>query len=307
MNADGRIRGLPAPPDDRELPDQQRRRRELLSVLEADRPVARVPRWAVPRWTVPLAAGAAVAAIAVAAAALIPLVRGHAPAGGIRAGRTTAPATAPAPAAPCRASGGAECRQIQRFTGAAAATELIVHDPVGSVTVTGTSQTTVGVTQTLVYRGLPPDATRSYGKGVLTLGYRCRSNDCGVDYVITVPRSLTVQVVDGTGSIFLNALTGPIRATIDVGPVRGQNLASPTARFGTGVGAIDAAFAAAPAELVAQSDTGAVTLRVPGSASYAVTATAGVGQVSVTVPRSASSGHVIRAGSDVGPVTVTGG
>jgi len=73
------------------------------------------------------------------------------------------------------------------------------------------------------------------------------------------------------------------------------------------VGAIDAAVAAAPAELVAQSDTGPVTQRVPGGTSYAVTVTAGVGQVSVSVPRSSSSGHVIRAGSDVGPVTVTGG
>jgi hypothetical protein len=46
---------------------------------------------------------------------------------------------------------------------------------------------------------------------------------------------------------------------------------------------------------------------VPGSTSYDVTATAGVGSVTVTVPRNSSSGHVIRAGSDVGSVTVTGG
>jgi hypothetical protein len=45
----------------------------------------------------------------------------------------------------------------------------------------------------------------------------------------------------------------------------------------------------------------------PSACSYAVTATAGVGPVTVTVPRSPSSGHVIRAGSDVGSVTVTGG
>jgi hypothetical protein len=89
--------------------------------------------------------------------------------------------------------------------------------------------------------------------------------------------------------------------------VRGQDLASRSARLSADVGAIDAAFAAAPADLVAQSGTGAVTLRVPGSTSYAVTAAAGVGSVTVTVPRSPSSGHVIRAGSNVGSVTVTGG
>jgi hypothetical protein len=297
MNANRTAGDLPAPPEERELPDRPRRRRDLLAVIEADRPAAHVPRW-----TVPLAAAAAVAAIAVTAAALIPLVRGHAP-----AGRTTAPATGPGPGTPCRAAAGAECRRAEHFTGPAPAGGLIVRDPVGSVTVTGTSQGAVRVTETLVYRGLPPDATRSYDHGVLTLGYRCRSNDCGVNYVIAVPRSLTVHVIAGTGSIFLNALAGPIRATIDVGPVRGQDLASRSARLSTDVGAIDAAFAAAPAELVAQADTGAVTLRVPGGTSYAVTATAGVGSVTVTVPRDPSSGHVIRAGSDVGSVTVTGG
>jgi hypothetical protein len=297
MNANGPIDGLPAPPAERELPDRQRRRHELLAMIEADRPAMRVPRW-----TIPLAAAAAVAAIAVTAAALIPLVRGHAPATG-----TTTPATGPGPATPCRAAAGAECRRTEHYTGPAAARGLIVRDPVGSVTVTGTSQGSIRVTETLAYRGLPPDATRSYDNGVLTLGYRCRSKDCGVNYVIAVPRSLTVQVIDGTGSIFLNALTGPIRAAINVGPVRGQDLGSRSARFSTGVGAIDAAFAAAPAELVAQSGTGAVTLRVPGDTSYAVTATAGVGSVAVTVPRSTGSGHVIRASSDVGSVTVTGG
>jgi hypothetical protein len=297
MNANRTAGDLPVPPEERELPDRPRRRRDLLAVIEADRPAVRVPRW-----TIPLAAAAAVAAIAVTAAALIPLVRGHAP-----AGRATTPATGPAPGAPCRAAGGAECRRAEHFTGPAPAGGLIVRDPLGSVTITGTSQSAVRVTETLVYRGLPPDAARSYDHGVLTLGYRCRSNDCGVNYAIIVPRSLSVHVIAGTGAIVLNALTGPIRATIDVGPVRGQDLASRSARLSTDVGSIDAAFAAAPAELVAQSDTGAVTLRVPGGTSYAVTATAGVGSVTVTVPRDPSSGHVIQAGSDVGSVTVTGG
>jgi hypothetical protein len=73
------------------------------------------------------------------------------------------------------------------------------------------------------------------------------------------------------------------------------------------VGAIDLAFAAAPDNLVAQSGTGAITLRVPARVSYAVAASADVGSVTVTVPTDASAGHVIRASSDVGSVAVTGG
>jgi hypothetical protein len=299
MNPTGPMAHLPAPPDDRELPDRARRRNQVLALIAADRPAARVPRWAVP-----LGAAVAVAAIAVAAAALVPLVRsGRAPAHGTHPAN---PATT-APPAPCRAAGGAECRQTDRYAGPAPAAGLIVRDDVGSVTVTGTSGGSVSVSEQLVYRGLPPALTRSSAGGVLSLGYRCRSGDCGVDYDITVPRSLNVQVIAGTGSVSLNALAGPLRVTIDVGPVRGRNLSSRSAQLSTGVGAIDAAFAAAPADLVAQADTGPVTLRVPAGASYAVAASAGVGAVTVTVPTQASSGHVIRASSDVGAVTVTGG
>jgi hypothetical protein len=297
MNPGGPMSGLEAPPDDRELPDQARRRHELLAAIAADRTAPRVRRWAIP-----LGAAAAVAAIAVAAVALIPLVRSPAP-----GTRPAAPATTGPAAAPCRAAGGAECRQTDRYAAPAPARGLIVRDEVGSVTVTGTSGGSVSVTEQLVYRGLPPVITRSSADGMLSLGYRCRSNDCGVNFDIAVPRSLNVQVVAGTGAVSLNALAGPLRVTIEVGPVRGQDLASRSAWFGADVGAIDLAFAAAPDNLVAQSGTGAVTLRVPAGVSYAVAANADVGSVTVAVPTDASSGHVIRASSDVGSVAVTGG
>jgi len=299
MNAAGPMNRLPAPPGERELPHWARRRHELLAVIAAGRPAARVPRWAVP-----LGAAAAVAAIAVAAVALTPL---------LHAGRPLARATRPAPVTggppgvACHAPGGAECRLTDRYAGPAPARGLTVHDPLGSVTVTGTSRDAVSVTEQLTYRGLPPEVSRSYRAGVLTLGYRCRSDDCGVNFDIAVPRSLSVQVVAGTGSVSLNALAGQLQATINVGPVRGQDLASHSARFGTDVGPIDVAFATPPSEVIARSGTGAVTVRVPGNTGYAVAAGAGVGQVSVSVPADASSGHVIRADSGVGPVTVTSG
>jgi hypothetical protein len=141
--------------------------------------------------------------------------------------------------------------------------------------------------------------------GTLTLGYSCRSSDCGVSYDIQMPRSLRIQVSTGTGAIWLRSLLGRIDATADVGSVHGLGLASWQADLRTDVGSVSAVFAVAPQRLVARADTGSVTLSVPGSASYAVTATASLGAVSLNVLRSASSAHVIRASAGLGSVTIS--
>ena len=295
MGAPEPMTGLPQPPPDRELPDLPRHRRELLAVIAARQGLRRPPRW-----VVPLAAAAAVIAIAVTAAALVP-VFGHrqanAPTGG-----ATRPARGTATA--CQMPAGTECQRTETFTAAAPAGGLTVLDDVGSVTITGSDRDTVAVTERLSYRGYSPVTTRSLSGGVLTLDYRCRSDDCGVAYDIEVPRSLGVRVDADTASISLTSLAGQIHATSDVGYIHGEDLSATVADLRTGVGSIDATFRSAPSQLSANADTGGVTLLVPAAPGYDVTASADVGSVSVTVRRDASSGHMIRATADVGSVTV---
>jgi hypothetical protein len=72
---------------------------------------------------------------------------------------------------------------------------------------------------------------------------------------------------------------------------------------GTG-GRIAITFSAAPASVTAVSTVGSVTLRVPGSVSYAVRASTTVGSTRVTVPSSPSSPHLIVATVTTGAVTV---
>lgn len=298
MDTAGPMSGLPDPPGPRELPDLPRRRRELLALIGNGRPAARVARWAIP-----LAAAAAVIAIAVTAAALVPLLGHRTAPGGVDRGGT-GPGQ-PGPAARCRAPAGTQCERTGNYTVAAPLRALTVNDQVGTVTVTGSNRSSVRVTEHQFYRGLPPETRRSTSGGTLTLGYSCRSDDCGVSYDIQVPRSLRVQVSTGTGAIWLRSLAGPASATAGVGSVHGLGLAGRLADLRTDVGSISAAFAVAPARLVARADTGSVRLSVPGGTSYAVTATASLGKVSLGVPRSASSAHVISASTDIGSVTIT--
>jgi hypothetical protein len=293
--------GLPQPPPDRDLPDLPRHHRELLAVITARRGLRRTPRWAVP-----LAAAAAVMAVAVTAAALVPVL-GHREARGGPAGRgATRPAPAQGALTPCRAPAGTECRRTDTFTAQAPPGGLAVLDDVGSVTITGSNRGTIAVTERLSYRGYSPVTRRSLNGGVLTLSYRCRSDDCGVAYDIEVPRSLSVRVDADTAPISLTSLAGQVHASSDVGAIHGRNLADAVADLRTNVGSIEASFQSAPSHLSANADTGGVTLLVPTAPSYAVTASADVGSVTVTVRRDPSSDHVIQAFADVGSVTVAG-
>ncbi|MBV9858476.1 MAG: hypothetical protein JOY82_28760, partial [Streptosporangiaceae bacterium] len=207
---------------------------------------------------------------------------------------------------PCQAPAAGQCQRTEGFTTVAPPSGLTVLDNVGSVAITGSDRGSVRVTEKLTYRGYPPVITRSYHGGVLTLSYRCRSDDCGDAFDIQVPRSLSVRVTTGTGPVSLTSLAGQVRAYADVGSIRGSSLAGTLAALRTGVGSIDASFASAPAQLSANAGTGSVQLLVPPGPGYRVTASADVGSVSVGVRRDASSGHVIQASAGVGSVTVTG-
>jgi hypothetical protein len=299
MDTANPMSGPPALPGERELPDSLGRRRELLAMIAADRRAPRVSRWAVS-----LAAAAAVVGIAVASAAVLPALSSS-PRANTAPGRPGGTSVRGALSS-CAAPHGTQCHRTESRTVTASLRALIVRDPAGSVTVTGSNRSSILVTERISYAGAPPEISQRTSNGTLSLTYSCRSDNCGISYDVAVPRSLNVQVRTGTGSIWLNSLAGPVRATADVGSLRGQGLAGGLAVLSADVGSIDASFATAPARLSARSDTGAVTIRVPAGTSYAVAAHTDVGAVHVSVSRATSAGHVIDASTNIGSVTVAG-
>lgn len=297
---------LPEPPRERELPDRLRHHEELLAIIAADRPGLRPRRRAVPQlrgWVIPLAAAAAVTAIVATATALAPAIGGH------RTGHGSAPARRPATSSfpACAVAVPGQCQRTESYVVTASLRALTVSDPVGAVTITGSSRSSVLVTEHASYSGHPPLTRSTVSNGTLALSYRCHPADCGVSYDIQVPRSLAVQVSTGVGSIWLRSLTGPVRATAGTGSISGRNLSSGQADLVTSLGSVDAAFTAVPDRLSATSQTGSIALQVPADASYAVTASASLGAVAVSVSQSASSAHVIVAQTNLGSVAVTSG
>jgi hypothetical protein len=182
---------------------------------------------------------------------------------------------------------------------------LVVTGHAGDVTVTGGAGPGTSVTEQVTYSKTPPATTRTFGGGTLTVTYSCPAQIvCTVSYDIQVPRNAAVQVTTAAGGIRLSGLAGNVTAQADVGIITADGLSGPSASLTTTVGAITAAFTAAPATVRATANVGAVTVRVPAGTSYQVSADARIGKATISVPQSPSASHVITATTDVGTILV---
>jgi hypothetical protein len=292
---------LPPAPPGRDLPHHDRHRGDLLAIIGSEhtagyrRPVA--------MRLAPLGAALAVI-ILVAGVFVLPGLLGGPQSGGPR------PGGGPASSGPSASAGrdGQKIRLTKSSLVSSAVTGLVLRGGVGDVNITGANRSTVAITAHLSYRGSAPVITRGVSHGLLDLGYRClsRSRDCGVAFDIMVPRALAVTVRWGTGPIRLGGLTGSVLVHAGVGPIQANGMSGPLIRLYTGAGSISVRCTAPPRLLVASSGVGEVTVRVPVTVAYRVTAKTQVGSVRVTVPQAAGSGHKIYASTGTGAVTVAG-
>ena len=90
----------------------------------------------------------------------------------------------------------------------------------------------------------------------------------------------------------------------DVGFIAATGLTGDLVSLTTDVGGISATFTATPAAVAARTRVGAITLRVPGSASYKVSVDDHLGRATVSVRQSSSAPHTITATTDAGAVLV---
>ena len=194
------------------------------------------------------------------------------------------------------------------YTVAAPVTTVIVNGGAGTISVTGSSRATVGVTERAYYSNSkkPPATSHTVSGGTLTLSYSCPTQvTCGVAYDVAVPSGTAVRVSDREGAITLASLSGPVTAQTIAGVITAAGLASPSASLSSRAGSITAAFTAVPATVSASTNAGPITLTLPPAAAYKVSAHTYVGNSTVTVRQSASSPHVITASSDLGSITIS--
>jgi hypothetical protein len=201
---------------------------------------------------------------------------------------------------------GVHSAPAKTYTVTAKVTTLTV-DTAGSVTVTGTAGSgLVTVTETSSYSKTPPVTAHTVSGSALTLGYTCKTQLlCSVSYDIKVPRGTAVHAEGREGSVTLTSLSGPVTVQTVAGLITASGLTSPSAVLKSGAGGIDATFTAPPASVQASTDAGTITIAVPGSATYQVSAHAVVGVTTVKVRHAAASPHMITAHSDLGSITIS--
>jgi DUF4097 and DUF4098 domain-containing protein YvlB len=202
-------------------------------------------------------------------------------------------------------------------------TTLVVTDHAGDVHVTGGTSSTVSVTEHISFHGTAPTTAHGTAGSTLSLNSHCPATEtCTVDYTITVPRTTTVRITDAAGSvslgslggpvtvhlnagkISLNSIAGPVDATSNAGSIRGQRLSSADASMHVSAGEIEVTFSAPPAAITAITDVGAITVRVPDTVHYHVTASATVGDVHVSVSRNTAATRTINASTKTGSITI---
>ncbi|MGB6453447.1 MAG: hypothetical protein WBH47_03065 [Streptosporangiaceae bacterium] len=200
---------------------------------------------------------------------------------------------------------------------------LVVTAHVGDVQVSGDTGGAVSVTQHLVFDGSKPSTTHRVEAGTLSLTSHCEAGEvCSVSYDITVPRATAVQVTDDVGTVRLSglagqvavlvdagrvdlsALSGPVEATTRAGSITGRQLSSPRASLRVPAGEIDVAFSAPPTTVIAATDIGPITLRIPNSVPYHVAAKAAAGHVTVTVIQSTAASRMVTATTKLGSITI---
>lgn len=295
-------------PQARALPQQSAHRAGLMAVLSAEPATATATasrsfwlvRPATRRWLNPVAAAVAVGAIAVAVT-LPNLI-----------GSTSAPSTSVRHLHP-----GHGVRPAVRPAGLywqvplPGLREVVVRTSAGVVTVKAAppGQNSVTVLAKRHFSGPAPTISSKVIAGVLEVRGQCPSSDshrkCTVSFTVRLPRTLAVRVNDSLGTVRLAGLSGPVNVTDALGDIDGVGLTSPDANLTDDLGDINVTFTAPPSHLVATGQEGNVTVRVPATAAYHVTAQAQLGNATVTVPTSPNAARIIRATSQLGNVTVT--
>ncbi|GAA4594753.1 hypothetical protein BJY16_001423 [Actinoplanes octamycinicus] len=174
----------------------------------------------------------------------------------------------------------------------------------GTIIVTAGTGDTVRVVETLVYAGAKPSPEHRVVGTDLTFTSGCQGHrgTCGVDYRIEVPARFRATLDSDGGAVSVTGLSGELTVSSGGGAVNGSDLGPVTAR--TGGGAVQLAFAEAPASVRVESGGGDVTLRLPDD-SYRVEAHGGGGTTSIGVPSDAAATHRIGVDSGGGDIVLT--
>jgi hypothetical protein len=213
------------------------------------------------------------------------------------------------------------------YTAPTAVRSLNVTTPGGQIAVNGTTGGPARVTGTARYSLVRSKVTEHAGAGGATVGYDCAVpvGDCEFDATVSAPATVPVSVstgggnvdVTGTaglvsvstggGDVSVNQASGPLNLHSTGGNIQAAQVGSATLSATSGGGNIDLAFSGVPRDVRVDTTGGNVTVVLPPTASYHVSAHTDGGSVTDTVEQNTSSPNVITVASGGGNITIIPG
>jgi hypothetical protein len=132
-----------------------------------------------------------------------------------------------------------------------------------------------------------------------------RWSNCKVAFRVTVPAEFDVTASTDNGGVAVDGIAGDIEIDTDNGAVEGDTLASSSVVARTSNGRVRLAFEAAPTLVDAQTDNGAISIRVPDDGEFFdVDASSNNGKVDVSVRTDPESDRHVTARSSNGAIDV---
>ena len=186
---------------------------------------------------------------------------------------------------------------------------LVVHSGAGGVALTQAPSGGPLVVSSHETESLfSPKVSQRLAGGILTLGASCPGRlHCSVDYTVSVPQHVAVNVSSGFGDIKTTGLssTSSIQLGTTAGDIHATGISAPNVRLTTGLGELTATLDQPARRLTASTIAAGLHLTVPNT-SYAVHVSSGVGHVSTQGVRvDPHSPRTIDATSSLGDVTIT--
>jgi hypothetical protein len=127
------------------------------------------------------------------------------------------------------------------------------------------------------------------------------SGRCETHFRIEVPAGVNVTVAADAAGISVQGITGTLNLKSDVGDVDGSGLAGAT-EVRAQVGTVDLQFATPPPSVLAASEVGDVTLRLPRTGQYRFDSAAENGKSSIELPNDQAATATVTMRTNVGSV-----
>ncbi|RDG39001.1 hypothetical protein DVH02_06280 [Streptomyces corynorhini] len=193
-----------------------------------------------------------------------------------------------------------------------------------------------------VFAGSGPKGVWKMDGDTLTLKVKCSGvvSDCSARHEVKVPRGVAVtvrgdngkvtaagfdtalKVTSENGSVDVEDSSGPLDLKNDNGAITARGISSKAVTARTENGSVRLGLTEVPDRVDAGSDNGGITIELPTTGadgadstdgadgadgpdvSYAVTTSSDNGSIHVDVPEDGNSGHVVKARSGNGKITV---